>query len=152
MLEKRITDAINKAFQEKFKRNGSDYDLNDTLNIVIDLDLCCGDADLFDLIDLVNSIDLTELDTDLEIIWWEFDHDQLFVSGVLEKSSLDLTDEVFNSYIDWRNTTVELLEEYQGSIDCGLNSVREDFSNWLNLDFIIEFQDMIKLERRFENQ
>lgn len=56
-------------------------------------------------------------------------------------------------YAEWRAVSEQLLEDgFNGSIDCGLQSVREDFSNFAELDSIISFEEMLELEREYDNK
>lgn len=50
-------------------------------------------------------------------------------------------------YKEWR----ELNEELGASSDCGLQVVREDFSNYAELEEEISFEEMLELERNFED-
>lgn len=50
-------------------------------------------------------------------------------------------------YKEWR----ELNEEIEASSDCGEQVVREDFSNYAELEEEISFEEMLELERNFED-
>lgn len=50
-------------------------------------------------------------------------------------------------YKEWR----KLNEELGASTDCGLQIVREDFSNYAELEEEISFEEMLELERNFED-
>lgn len=62
-------------------------------------------------------------------------------------------------YAEWRRQAKEhndWEDEHGGShptywyTDCGDESVREDFSNWANLEECIPFEDMLELENNYE--
>lgn len=62
-------------------------------------------------------------------------------------------------YAEWRRQADEhnaWEDECGGSnpvywdTDCGEPTVREDFSNWANLEEVISFEDMMELERGYE--
>lgn len=58
---------------------------------------------------------------------------------------------LFNMYKEWRKVSEEMLEDgFNGTIDCGEQSVREDFSNYAELDEEISFEEMFELEREYE--
>lgn len=50
-------------------------------------------------------------------------------------------------YKEWR----KLNEELGASSDCGEQVVREDFSNYAELEEEISFKEMLELERNFED-
>ena len=50
-------------------------------------------------------------------------------------------------YKEWR----KLNEELGASSDCGEQVVREDFSNYAELEDEISFEEMLELERNFED-
>lgn len=53
-------------------------------------------------------------------------------------------------YREWRKVSEGMLEDgMKGSVDCGELSVREDFSNYADLEEVISFEEMLKLERAF---
>ena len=53
-------------------------------------------------------------------------------------------------YAEWRKVSKEMLEEgFKGSIDCGDKAVREDFSNYAELNEVISFEEMEKLEKEY---
>ena len=53
-------------------------------------------------------------------------------------------------YRAWREVTEELINEGNaGSVDCGEVAVREDFSNYAELDKEISFEEMLELEREY---
>jgi len=55
------------------------------------------------------------------------------------------------SYRAWRKVSEEMLEDgMNGSVDCGEQSVREDFSNYADLDEEISFEKMLELEEGYE--
>lgn len=65
-----------------------------------------------------------------------------------ELFNIDFLDE---KYVDWRKVSEEMLVDgMNGSLDCGEASVREDFSNFANLDEYISFDDMYELEKWYE--
>ena len=55
-------------------------------------------------------------------------------------------------YREWRLASEEMLEDgYTGSLDCGEQKVREDFSNFAELEEEITFEQMFELEKEYEN-
>ena len=48
-------------------------------------------------------------------------------------------------YAEWR----KLNEELGASTDCGEKAVREDFSNFANLENEISFEEMLELEENY---
>ena len=53
-------------------------------------------------------------------------------------------------YKEWRELTEGLMEDYpKTSIDCGESGVREDFSNYAELNEVISFEEMEKLEKEY---
>lgn len=60
-------------------------------------------------------------------------------------------EEMMKNYREWRKTTEELISDGMGgSVDCGESSVREDFTAWCDLEEEITFEEMLKLERAYE--
>lgn len=60
---------------------------------------------------------------------------------------------LFNLYSEWRKVSEEMLADgMNGSVDCGEASVREDFSNYAGLKEEITFEEMLELERMWEQQ
>ena len=60
---------------------------------------------------------------------------------------------LFNIYKEWRETTEELINEGNaGSVDCGEKTVREDFSNYAELEEEISFEKMLELEREYDKK
>jgi len=56
-------------------------------------------------------------------------------------------------YAEWRKISEEMLEEgFKGSIDCGDKAVREDFSNYAELQETISFEDMLELEKEYNKK
>ena len=54
-------------------------------------------------------------------------------------------------YAEWRKMSEEMLEDgYNGSIDCGERSAREDFSSFAVLEKEISFDEMLELEENYE--
>ena len=54
-------------------------------------------------------------------------------------------------YAEWRKVSQEMLDDgFQGSLDCGEQTVREDFSKFAELEEIISFEKMLDLERAYE--
>lgn len=63
-----------------------------------------------------------------------------------------LNNNLMVQYREWRKVSEEMLKDgFYGSIDCGEYAVREDFSNYANLAETISFEDMLELERAYEN-
>jgi hypothetical protein len=57
-----------------------------------------------------------------------------------------------NQYAEWRKISEEMLTDgMKGSVDCGEESVREDFSRFAELDITITFEEMLKLEKDYEH-
>nr|WP_241635629.1 hypothetical protein [Fusobacterium gastrosuis] len=53
-------------------------------------------------------------------------------------------------YADWREVSEEMLADgYKGSVDCGEERVREDFSNYAGLETVISFEQMFELEKEY---
>ena len=53
-------------------------------------------------------------------------------------------------YAEWRKVSQEMLDDgFQGSLDCGEQTVREDFSRFAELDYVIGFEKMLELERAY---
>jgi len=52
-------------------------------------------------------------------------------------------------YREWREVTEELLKDNPGSIDCGEQAVREDFSAFAELPETITFKEMFELEKQY---
>ena len=53
-------------------------------------------------------------------------------------------------YAEWRKVSGEMLEDgFKGSVDCGDKAVREDFSNYAELQEIISFEEMLELEKEY---
>ena len=66
---------------------------------------------------------------------------------------------LMEQYKEWRKLIEEnneFQEEHGGSlpiyasVDCGEARVREDFSNYANLDEEITFEEMLELEKEYE--
>lgn len=56
-------------------------------------------------------------------------------------------------YAEWRKVCEEMLSDgLQGSIDCGEKAVREDFSDYAELQETISFEEMLVLEREYESK
>ena len=56
-------------------------------------------------------------------------------------------------YKEWRELTEGLMEDYpKTSVDCGETSVREDFSNYAELQETISFEDMLELEKEYNKE
>lgn len=56
-------------------------------------------------------------------------------------------------YADWRAVSEEMLKDgFSGSIDCGESRVREDFSNYAELNNTISFEQMFELEKEYEKE
>ena len=61
-----------------------------------------------------------------------------------------MEDVLFNVYKEWRKVSEKMLEDgMSGSVDCGEESVRKDFSNYAGLENEISFEEMLELEERF---
>lgn len=53
-------------------------------------------------------------------------------------------------YAEWRKVSEEMLEDgFKGSVDCGDKVVREDFSNYAELQKTITFEEMQELEKEY---
>ena len=58
--------------------------------------------------------------------------------------------ELKKSYTEWRKVSEEMLEDgFKGSVDCGDKAVREDFSNYAELQKTISFEEMLELEKEY---
>ncbi|MCY9763534.1 hypothetical protein M5X06_00315 [Paenibacillus alvei] len=58
---------------------------------------------------------------------------------------------LLNKYTEWRKISEEMLADgHAGSVDCGESVVREDFSAFAGLEDTITFDEMLKLEREYE--
>lgn len=56
-------------------------------------------------------------------------------------------------YTEWRKASQEMLEDgFKGSVDCGEVTVREDFSNYAELQETISFEEMWELEKEYEKE
>lgn len=78
------------------------------------------------------------------------------IEDVLERKDKIMEDVLFNMYKEWRKATEEANKGLDcniqpGSTDCGEQTVREDFSNYANLESEISFDEMLKLEQRYGN-
>lgn len=68
---------------------------------------------------------------------------------ILETEVLKMK-ELKKVYAEWRKVSEEMLEDgFKGSIDCGDKAVREDFSNYAELNEVISFEEMEKLEKEY---
>lgn len=65
-----------------------------------------------------------------------------------EKTKKEIDNMVKETYAEWRKTS----EEMGGSIDCGEQAVREDFSNFAGLNKEISFEEMLELETQYNKQ
>lgn len=55
-------------------------------------------------------------------------------------------------YAEWRKASEEMLADgFGGSVDCGEQAVREDFSNYTELNRVITFEEMLEIEQEFES-
>jgi hypothetical protein len=60
-------------------------------------------------------------------------------------------DYLYRVYKEWRATSQDMLDSgIPGSVDCGLSSVRADFSSYAELEDEITFDEMFEMEKRFE--
>lgn len=54
-------------------------------------------------------------------------------------------------YKEWRKISEEMLEDgFNGSVDCGEQKVREDFSNFAKIENEISFEEMLELEQEYK--
>lgn len=54
-------------------------------------------------------------------------------------------------YAEWRKVSQEMLDDgFKGSLDCGEQTVREDFSVFAELEEVISFEKMFELERAYK--
>ena len=68
---------------------------------------------------------------------------------ILEMEDLKMK-ELKKVYAEWRKVSEEMLEDgFKGSVDCGDKAVREDFSNYAELNEVISFEEMEKLEKEY---
>lgn len=50
-------------------------------------------------------------------------------------------------YREWKDVSEQMLKDgYAGTINSGEYAAREDFSNYVGLEEVISFKDMLKLE------
>lgn len=87
---------------------------------------------------------------------WVFDMEVLErVYGELDastKNELSLKN-LYYYYKEWRIISEQMLEDgMSGSVDCGESVVREDFSNFAELEEEITFEKMLELENRYYNE
>lgn len=84
----------------------------------------------------------------------------IYVNGkiIITKEEYKMTKEdLYAEYINWRNQMEEFLEDgtidsIGGSVDCGEEAVREDFTAWAHLDEEISFEEMFELEKRYNDE
>ena len=56
-------------------------------------------------------------------------------------------------YAEWRKASEEMLEDgMAGSVDCGEGRVREDFTGFAELEKEITFEEMLELEREYNEE
>lgn len=61
-----------------------------------------------------------------------------------------MTKKLMEVYREWRKVSEEMLEDgFKGSVDCGDKAVREDFSNYAELESVISFEEMLELEKEY---
>lgn len=73
------------------------------------------------------------------------------IEDLLEGKEDIMKDVLFNMYSEWREVSEEMLKGgMNGSVDCGEESVRKDFSDYAGLEKVITFEEMLELERRYE--
>lgn len=61
-----------------------------------------------------------------------------------------MNNNLMKQYREWRKISEEMLEDGMfGSLDCGEEKVREDFSNFAELKEIISFEKMLELEEEY---
>ena len=73
------------------------------------------------------------------------------IEDLLERKEEIMKDVLFNIYCEWREVSEEMLKDgMKGSVDCGEESVRKDFSDYAGLEEVITFEEMLELERRYE--
>lgn len=64
---------------------------------------------------------------------------------------------LYRMYCEWRKATEEANEDLDiniqpGSVDCGESAVREDFSNYIGREKEISFEEMLELEKMWEEE
>lgn len=74
-----------------------------------------------------------------------------------EDLTMEYNEILYKKYKDWRNQMEEFLEDgvidsIGGSIDCGEKTIREDFTAWANLGEEINFEEMLELEERYNEE
>ena len=63
-----------------------------------------------------------------------------------------MTKNLMEVYREWRKVNAELEADGNNvSNDCGEQAVREDFSNYAELDEVISFEEMFELEKEYNN-
>ena len=75
------------------------------------------------------------------------DLDGNVLNAVEEVVAEEKTEDLKEVYANWRKIT----EELNGSVDCGAKAVREDFSAYAGLEEEITFEEMLELERDYDN-
>lgn len=75
------------------------------------------------------------------------DLDGNVLNAVEEVVAEEKAEDLKEVYANWRKIT----EELNGSVDCGAKAVREDFSAYAGLEEEITFEEMLELERDYDN-
>ncbi len=97
--------------------------------------------------DTLNKLkELAELENRSQGNWIE-----TIIEKEYKKLKGDVKMELMVKYVEWRKISEEMLEDgFSGSLDCGEQIVREDFSNFAKLEQEITFEEMLKLENEYE--
>lgn len=67
-----------------------------------------------------------------------------------EKGTINMAN-LLDKYTEWRKISEEMLEDgHAGSVDCGEAVVREDFSAFAGLSDVITYEEMLEIEREYE--
>lgn len=76
---------------------------------------------------------------------------KLYSYYLTKKGEMEDMEKLQVVYAEWRKISEEMLEDgFSGSLDCGEQAVREDFSNYANLAEVISFDKMLELEEAYE--
>lgn len=71
------------------------------------------------------------------------------IEDLLERKEEIMRDVLFKVYCEWRETGED--GEVSFTWDCGELSARKDFTNYAELENVISFEEMLKLQKRYEN-
>jgi hypothetical protein len=64
-----------------------------------------------------------------------------------------MNSKLMETYKEWRKVSEDLLKDgFAGSTDCGEKAVREDFTDYAELDEEITFEEMFELEETYKGE